>query len=134
MSHQFMSYTSDTKLTSHVNCAANVSCELHPYFLQRTRSPPGPCLPKTMRNTHLRNYDDLKGKDTNLHFLFFHNIIPLLKKSKRKCIIETMKTHDSVFHAGDPQVSQHSMRSVSNTSMERKKERKKEWKLIICFS
>ena len=48
----------------------NVSCKLHLYSLQRTRSPPGPHLPKTIRNIHLRNYYDLKGKDIDLHFLF----------------------------------------------------------------
>ena len=39
----------------------NVSCRLRPYSLQRTRSPPGPRLPKRIRNTHPRNYCDLKG-------------------------------------------------------------------------
>ena len=34
----------------------NVSCKLHPYSFQRTRSPPGPRLPKKLRNTHPRNY------------------------------------------------------------------------------
>ena len=34
----------------------NLSCTLHPYSLQRTRSPPGPCLPKRTRNTCLCNY------------------------------------------------------------------------------
>ena len=29
----------------------NVSCKLHPYSFQRTWSPPGPCLPKKLRNT-----------------------------------------------------------------------------------
>ena len=48
----------------------NVSCKLHLYPLQRTGSPPGPRLPKTIRNTHPRNYYDLKSKDINLHFLF----------------------------------------------------------------
>ena len=31
----------------------NVSCKLHPYSFQRTRSPPEPRLPKKLRNTHL---------------------------------------------------------------------------------
>ena len=48
----------------------NVSCKLHPYSLQRTWSPPRPCLPKRVRNTHPRNYYDLNGKDIGLHFLF----------------------------------------------------------------
>ena len=49
----------------------NVSCKLHLYSLQRTRSPPGPRLHKRIRNTHLRNYYDLKGKDIDLRFLFY---------------------------------------------------------------
>ena len=48
----------------------NVSCKLHPYSLQKTRSPPRPRLPRKIRNTHPRNYYDLKGKDIDLHFLF----------------------------------------------------------------
>ena len=48
----------------------NVFFKLHPYSLQKTRSPPGPRLPKRIRNTHPRNYYDLKGKDIDLHFLF----------------------------------------------------------------
>ena len=73
----------------------NVSCKLHPQSLQRIRSPPGPRLPQRIRNTRPCNYYDPKGKDTDLHFLFFlirnnivnwivgnsiHNIIPLLRK------------------------------------------------------
>ena len=34
----------------------NVFCKLHPYSFQRTRSPPGPRLPKKLRSTHPRNY------------------------------------------------------------------------------
>ena len=30
----------------------NVSCKLYPYSLQRTRSPPGPRLPRRIGNTH----------------------------------------------------------------------------------
>ena len=48
----------------------NVSCKLHLYSLQRTWSPPGPRLPKRIRNMHPHNYYDLKGKDIDLHFLF----------------------------------------------------------------
>ena len=48
----------------------NVSCKLHLYSLQRTRSPPEPRLPKRIRNTHPRNYYDLRGKDIDLYFLF----------------------------------------------------------------
>ena len=48
----------------------NVSCKLHLYSLQRTWLPPGPRLPKRIRNTHSRNYYNLKGKDTDLHFIF----------------------------------------------------------------
>ena len=35
----------------------NVSCKLHPYSLQRIRSPPRPRLPRRIRNTHPRNYN-----------------------------------------------------------------------------
>ena len=42
----------------------NVSCKLHPYSLQRTRSPPEPRLPRGIE----------------LVDLAIHNIIPLLKK------------------------------------------------------
>ena len=49
----------------------NVSWKLHSYSLLRTRSPPGLRLPKRIRNTHPRNFYDLKGKDIDLHFLFF---------------------------------------------------------------
>ena len=48
----------------------NVSCKLHPYSLKRTRSPPGPCLPKRIRSTHLRHYFYLKGDVIDVHFLF----------------------------------------------------------------
>ena len=34
----------------------NVSCKLHPYFLQRTRSTLGPRLPKRIGNSHPRHY------------------------------------------------------------------------------
>ena len=46
----------------------NVSCKLHPYSLQRTRSPPEPLLPKRIRNTHSCNYYHLKGKDIGVYF------------------------------------------------------------------
>ena len=49
----------------------NESCELHPYSLQRIRSPPEPCLPSRIRNTHPCNYYNLKGKDVDVHFLFW---------------------------------------------------------------
>ena len=45
----------------------NVSCKLHPYSFQRTQLPPGLRLPKKIRNTHPRNYYDLKGKDIDVH-------------------------------------------------------------------
>ena len=48
----------------------NVSCKLYPYSFQRTRSPPGPRLPKRIRNTHPCNYKDLKGKDIDIYFSF----------------------------------------------------------------
>ena len=38
----------------------NVSCKLHPYSLQKTWSPPGPCIPKRIGNTHPCNYYNLK--------------------------------------------------------------------------
>ena len=69
----------------------NVSCKLHPYSLKRTRSPPGPCLPKKIRNTHPHNYYELKSKDIDVYIYIYiyiyilnsiHNIIPLLKKEK----------------------------------------------------
>ena len=47
----------------------NVSCKLHPYYLQKTRSPPGPRLPRMIGNTHPRNYYILKGKNIDAHFL-----------------------------------------------------------------
>ena len=62
----------------------NVSCKLHPYSLQWTRSPPGPRLPKRIRNTHLRNYHDPKGKDVDPHFSFLNytgNWIIMTRKS-----------------------------------------------------
>ena len=37
----------------------NVSCKLHLYSLQRTRSPPRPRLSEGIRNMHLRNYYNL---------------------------------------------------------------------------
>ena len=50
----------------------NVSCKLHPYSFQRTRSPHhGPRLPKKLRNTHRRNYYDLKGKGIDVHIFIF---------------------------------------------------------------
>ena len=66
----------------------NVSCELLPYSLQTTRSPPGPRLPKRIENKHLRNYYDLKGivcralvfAGFSGHGNSIHNIIALLKK------------------------------------------------------
>ena len=57
-------HTSDTKFARPINL--NVFCKLHSYSLQRTRSPPGPCLPKTIRNTYPHDYYDLKGKDIDL--------------------------------------------------------------------
>ena len=70
LSHQFTSHIIDAKSTSHGNCAANclnASCKLHLYSLQRTRSPPGPLLPRRIGNTHPRNYYNLKGKDIDVH-------------------------------------------------------------------
>ena len=49
----------------------NVSYKLHLYSLQRTWSPPGPRLPKRIRNMHPRNYYEFKGKDTDVYFFFF---------------------------------------------------------------
>ena len=49
----------------------NVSWKSHPYSLQRTRSPPGPRLPKRNRNTHLRNYYDFNSKYIDVHFFLF---------------------------------------------------------------
>ena len=49
----------------------NVSCELHPYFFQWTRSTLGPRLPKRIRNTHPRNYYYLKGKDIYIYIYIY---------------------------------------------------------------
>ena len=54
LSQRSISHTSDAILASHGNAwpiNLNVSCKLHPYSLQRTQSPPGPCLPKRIGNT-----------------------------------------------------------------------------------
>ena len=48
----------------------NVSCKLHPYSLQRTRSPPGPRLPRRIGNTYPRNYYKRMGKDIDEHLIF----------------------------------------------------------------
>ena len=48
----------------------SVSCKLHPYSLQRTRSPPGSRLLKGIRNSHPRNYYVLKGKDIEVYIFF----------------------------------------------------------------
>ena len=64
-------------------------CKLYPYSLQRTRSPPEPRLSKRVRNTHLSNYYDLKGKGYRCIFFSFlsrgitlcighhHHVVPL---------------------------------------------------------
>ena len=99
LNNQFISHMPNqlvTVIAQPINL--NVSRKLHLYSLQRTRSPPGPCLPKRIRNTYLCNYYDLKGKDIGQNsypvFLYvvlvfarfsgrgnsIHNIIPLLKK------------------------------------------------------
>ena len=54
-----------------------VSCKLHPYSLQTTQSPPGPCLPKRTGNTHPRNYYDKK-------YILYSQIIELKKLWNRK--------------------------------------------------
>ena len=53
----------------------NMSYKLYSYSLQKTQSPPGPRLPGGIRNMHLRNYYDLKGKDIELHFFLSREII-----------------------------------------------------------
>ena len=57
----------------------NVSCNLHQYSFVRTRSFPGPLFPKKIRNTHPRNYHDLKGKDIDVHIkkIIYINILSL---------------------------------------------------------
>ena len=55
----------------------NVSCKLHSYSLQRTQSPPRPCLHKRIRNMHPHNYYDLKGKDIDIQFSFLNRGIIL---------------------------------------------------------
>ena len=44
----------------------NVFWKLHRYSLQRTRSPPGFHLPKSIGNTHPRNCYNLKGNDIDV--------------------------------------------------------------------
>ena len=71
----------------------NLSCKLHPYPLQKTRSPPGPRLPRRIGNTHPCNYDELKRKNIHVHFLFFFFKSRILlwielKKNERKCTSE----------------------------------------------
>ena len=68
-----ISHTSDAKLVMVIALLINlnVSCKLHPYSSQRTRLPPGPRLPKGIRNTHLFNYYNLKGKEICTFFFFF---------------------------------------------------------------
>ena len=48
----------------------NLSCKLHPYSLQKARSPPGQRLPRMIGNTHRRNYHNIQGKDIDEDFLF----------------------------------------------------------------
>ena len=80
----------------------NVSCKLHPYYLQRTLSPPGPRLPKRIGNTNLRNYHNLKGKEIDVHFLFLSRGIilwielPQLENPANTCVRHT-ETLDSCF-------------------------------------
>ena len=62
----------------------NASCKLHPYSLQRTQSPPGPCLPKRIRNTHPCNYYELKVKDIDVYYSFLSKgIILWIEKEKQ---------------------------------------------------
>ena len=61
----------------------NVSCKLHPYSLQRTQLPPGPRLPKRIKNMHPRNYYDPKGKDIIVYFSFLNRGIILWVQSSR---------------------------------------------------
>ena len=52
------------------SCFDLIRSHQHPYSLQRTRSPPGPCLPRRIGNMHLRNDYNLNGKDIDVHFSF----------------------------------------------------------------
>ena len=76
LSQQFISFTSDTKLIIMAIARTinlNVSCKLHPYSLQRTRSHPGPRLPMRIRNTHCElNYNDRKIQRTPTHNIRKH--------------------------------------------------------------
>ena len=102
---QFILHTSDTKLTSHINCAANwPQCVLlvTSVLFARALSPPGPCLPKRIWNTHLHNYYDLKGKDIDLHFSFLsRGIILWIEIPWPENLVNTyarhMETLDSCF-------------------------------------
>ena len=81
----------------------NVSCKLHLYSLQRTQSPPGPCLPRRIGDIYPHNYHNLKVKDIDVHFSFIfflsRGIILWIKlpwpgnpvKKKEKCNIVVCK-------------------------------------------
>ena len=73
LNHQSTFHTSDAKLTSHGNCAANKpECVLQVTTVLFTEKQTllGPRLPERIGNTHPHNYYNLKGKDIGVHFLF----------------------------------------------------------------
>ena len=81
----------------------NVSCKLHPYSLQRTRSVLGSHLPKGIRNLHPSNYYDLKDKDIDVYFSFLSRGIILWIELPRpenpaNTYTQHMETPDSCFN------------------------------------
>ena len=77
----------------------NVSGKLHTYSLKKTRSPQRPCLPYRIRNTHPRNYHNLKGKDIHVYFSFLSRwiILPWPDNSANSYAWH-MKTLNSCFN------------------------------------
>ena len=104
----------------------NVSCKLHPYSFQRTRSPsPGPRLPKKLRNMHPRNYYDLRGllvmviQFTNPVYVYDFEVISLLialilNESQHICL-HTVKWFQELFFIACTQLN--SFKSCCQTSI-----------------
>ena len=102
-------YPSTTQMVSHVivSCWWTPSNALVDVYLWRrasplcqkynTRLPPGPYLPKRIGNTHPCNYNNLKGKDIDVHFSFFflsRGIILWVELMRPNMV----KTADQCFH------------------------------------
>ena len=65
-----------------------VSCKLDLYGLYRTRSPPGPRLPRRIENAHLRNYYNIQGR-ISMSIFFLIEIIQLwIELSSPACDIQ----------------------------------------------